>query len=498
MNNSVDAKSEINLKELETGALARTPGYGNPLITHKFGADPNVMVYDGRVYMYLTNDMYEYDEDGNVLPNTYGNINTITIISSEDLVNWTDHGHIPVAGPDGAAKWATQSWAVAVTHKSIEGKDKFFLYFSNNGSNIGVLTSDTPIGPWIDPINKPIVDRDIPGTEGVLWVFDPAVLLDDDGQGYLYFGGGLPGGENRTQEQAKSPKTARVIKLSEDMTSTVGEAKLIDAPFMFESSGIHKHNGKYYYSYSTNFAGTREKSDPKHGEIAYMISDNPMGPFVFVNSILKNPSVFFDIGGNNHQDFFKFKGQWYIAYHAQTLAKALGTVKGYRSPHINKVEYDDEGYIKDIKADMDGVSQTQNLNPYLRIEAETIAWHAGISTEKSEAPGNYVESINNNITDINNGDWLAVSHVDFGANGPESFIAHVASAVGGTIEIRLDSPVGKKIGTLHVTPTGGEQNWELMETTVESVTGVHHLFLTFVGSDEENLFNIDYWKFNSN
>ena len=211
MNNFVHIESKKKIKELETEALARTPRYGNPLITHKFGADPNAMVYQGKVYIYLTNDMYDYDEDGNVLPNTYGNINTITIISSEDLVNWTDHGHIPVAGPDGAANWATQSWAVAVTYKNIGGKDKFFLYFSNNGSNIGVLTSDTPIGPWIDPINKPLVDRNIPGTEGVIWVFDPAVLLDDDGEGYLYFGGGLPGGDDHTQEQAKKPKTARVI-----------------------------------------------------------------------------------------------------------------------------------------------------------------------------------------------------------------------------------------------------------------------------------------------
>src|SRR5699024_513830 len=162
------------------------------------------------------------------------------------------------------------------------------------------------------------------------------------------------------------------------------------------------------------------------------------------------------------------------------------------------IEYDDKDNIKNNKAYMEGVPQTHNLNQYKRIEAETIAWHTGISTEKSEASGNYLESINYNITDINNGDWLAVSNVDFGANGPKSFIANVASAIGGAIEIRLDGPKGKKIGTLNVTTTGRVQDWELMETTVESVVGVHHLFLIFVGSNEKNLFNIDYWKFTSN
>src|SRR5690625_5319562 len=100
-----------------------------------------------------------------------------------------------------------------------------------------------------DPIGKPIINANTPGTEGVIWIFDPAVLIDDDGEGYLYYGGGVPGGSSPTQEQAKHPKTARVIKLSDDMIHTEGEAQLIDAPFMFEASEIHKHDGKYYYSY---------------------------------------------------------------------------------------------------------------------------------------------------------------------------------------------------------------------------------------------------------
>lgn len=496
MNFSTNKRFSKELKGLYKKALRKTLGKGNPLITHKFGADPNVIVYDDRVYMYLTNDAFEFDDQGNLLPNTYGNINTITIISSGDLVNWTDHGHISVAGQNGVAKWATQSWAPAITYKDFNGVDKFFLYFSNNGSNIGVLTANTPIGPWIDPINKPIVDGDTPGTDGVPWIFDPAVLLDDDGIGYLYFGGGIPGGKNPTQAQAANPKTSRVIQLSEDMIHVEGSAKIIDAPFMFESSGIHKRHDKYYYSYSTNFAGSRSEDDPKYGEIAYMISDKPMGPFVYIDSILKNPSVFFDVGGNNHQDFFEFKGQWYIAYHAQTLGKALNTVKGYRSPHINKVEYDESGNIKEIKADIKGVSQVQNLNPYQRNEAETMAWHSGISTEKSVV-GESMESINHHLTNIHNKDWMAVSNIDFGERGTKSFLANIASVVGGTIEIRLDNLKGKLIGTLNVEPTGGEGVWEELEVDVEKTCGIHTVFFCFAGVDEKELFNIDYWRFTS-
>ncbi|MFR2343138.1 MAG: carbohydrate binding domain-containing protein, partial [Ruminococcus sp.] len=106
----------------------------NPLFTQRFGADPGVMEYNGRVYVYTTNDVIEYDSNGKVTENTYAQVNKINCLSSEDLVNWTDHGAIPVAGTDGIAKWATCSWAPCAAHKTINGKEKFFLYFCNGGN----------------------------------------------------------------------------------------------------------------------------------------------------------------------------------------------------------------------------------------------------------------------------------------------------------------------------------------------------------------------------
>ncbi|UJF31392.1 glycoside hydrolase family protein [Paenibacillus hexagrammi] len=86
--------------------------------------------------------------------------------------------------------------------------------------------------------------------------------------------------------------------------------------------GINKYNGKYYYSYCTNFSGGHP-SDIPTGTIAYMVSDNPLGPFTFEKTILPNPATFFGVGGNNHHAMFEFNGKWYITYHAQTLAKAM-------------------------------------------------------------------------------------------------------------------------------------------------------------------------------
>lgn len=90
-------------------AAGKVPPSGNPLVAHRYGADPYALVFGGRVYLYMTNDVLEYDGNGTVKENSYSSIRTITVISSADLVNWTDHGEIEVAGPEGAAKWATQS-----------------------------------------------------------------------------------------------------------------------------------------------------------------------------------------------------------------------------------------------------------------------------------------------------------------------------------------------------------------------------------------------------
>lgn len=479
--------------------LAKLPGNSNPLMDHKLGADPYSLVYNGRVYVYMSSDTYVYNSDGSIKENDFSSLDRIQVSSSADMVNWTDHGTIPVAGVNnknggkGIAKWAGNSWAPAVATKKINGKDKFFLYFANGGSGIGVLTADSPIGPWTDPLGKALLTQSTPGMAGVTWLFDPAVLLNDDGTGYLYSGGGIPNESNPAS--IANPKTARVIKLGADMISVNGSATTIDAPYMFEDSGIHKYNGKYYYSYCINFAGTHPAQYPA-GEIGYMVSDNPMGPFTYKGHFLKNPYNFFGVGGNNHHAVFNFKNEWYVVYHAQTVSKAqIGTGKGYRSPHINKLVHNADGSIAEVQANMAGIAQLSNLNPYTRVEAETIGWQAGIATEPTQASGGPISNLN--VTNINNGDWVAVGRADFGSSGAKTFKANVATTGGGNIEVRLDSDTGPLVGTLKVTSTGGMQNWKEMQTTINNVTGIHNVYLVFTGSGNANLFNLDYWQFAS-
>lgn len=484
-----DCAASILQKYLDTGALAKKLGYGNPIMTQEFGADPYAIVYNGRVYVYMTADDYEYDADGNLLDNSFSYIKTLRVVSSSDMVNWTDHGEIAVAGENGAAKWASLSWAPAIAYKQIDGKDKFFLYFANGGGGIGVLEADTPLGPWEDPVGQALLTHSSPGCEGVPWMFDPAVLVDDDGSAYLYFGGGVPEG------QELNPKSARVAKLGDDMISIEGTPQEIDAPCMFEDSGIFKFGDKYYYSYCSNFSGVHGEGYPGYGTICYMVSDDPMGPFEYAGEIFENPSVWFNVGGNNHHATFVFEGKSYFIYHAQTVSKEEGKAKGYRSTHIDKIDLNSDGTIKPIAGTYEGISQLHEMNPYERIDAETIAWNAGVKAEVCSEPGKLFSDYNMSLTNLQESDWTSVSQLNFGENGAKTFEVYAASEKGGKIEVRLDSPDGTLIGTAEVPATGSDKTYQLVSCDVDNVTGTQNVFLVFRGADSENIMNVDYYQF---
>lgn len=199
-----DIKMEKTIEE-----IAVTEGYKgledtNPIMTQRFGADPYAMVYKDRVYFYMTADEFEYDVTKEIKENTYGRIHRINVVSTDDMVNFTDHGFIEAASRLGCAKWAKNSWAPAAAWKEIDGKPQFFLYFADAGGGIGVLQADSPTGPFRDPLGKGLITRETPNCADVLWLFDPAVLMDDDGRAYLYFGGGVPEGK------VAAPGTGRV------------------------------------------------------------------------------------------------------------------------------------------------------------------------------------------------------------------------------------------------------------------------------------------------
>jgi arabinoxylan arabinofuranohydrolase len=433
-----------------------------PIVSHRFLADPASLVYNGRVYLYCSND----DENPATEDGGY-QMTSIVCVSSSDLKNWTDHGIVFQVPRD--ATWAGLSWAPSAAERD----GTFYLYFGNGANGIGVASADSPTGPFTDPIDQRLVSSSTPGVLPAtnLWLFDPMTFVDDDGQAYMYFGGN---GEDNL----------RVIKLNDDMISLDGAATQFHVPYFFEAAWMHKHNGTYYFSYSTN---------PTNGmRIDYMTSDNPTSDFTYGGIVSPQPP---ENNNNNHQAIFEFNGRWYQAYHNRFVARQAGIPPVYkRNLCLDSIFHNPDGSIVTMVNTTDGLPQIGYINPFERVEAETMDDQNGIYTEVCSEGGM-------NLTNIENGDWIKVRGVDFGSDGAGAFTAGVAcdmkygATKGGSLEIRIDDVTGTVIGTVPVSYTGGPQVWKSETITINDVTGVHDVYFVFTGEDNENLFNFDYWYF---
>jgi len=420
-----------------------------PVMSHRYLADPGSLVYDGRIYLYNSND----DDNAGAAYTMH----SVVCVSTTDLKNWTDHG-VVFQVPEGAS-WANNSWAP----QPITRDGKIYLYFGNSASGIGVASSSSPTGGFKDAKGSYLVNSATPGAPGSgSWLFDPGAFIDDDGQAYLSFGGN---GETY----------ARIIKLGSDLVSVSGSAAALSPTGFYEASFLFKRKSNYYFAYS---------SDSSHGlRIDYLMSSSPQSGYTYTGVIADQPPV---NDNNNHASEFEFKGQWYHAYHNRSVSTAAGIATTYkRNLAIEVLDFKDDGTIKQVSYTTDGVPQIGTLNPYGRVEAETFNAQSGIETETCSAGGM-------NLTQIANGDWVKVRGVNFGSAGAKTYSASVAStAVGGSIELHLDSPTGTLIGTCAVPATGGAQVWMNTTCDVSAASGVKDLVLKFVGGS----FNVDYWQF---
>lgn len=411
----------------------------NPIISHKFTADPNAMVWNGRVYVYCSRDDNNKGEAYDIID--------YTLISSDDMVNWTDHGEVFKVPRD--ASWANRAYAPGC----VEREGKFYLYFPDGGSSIGVAVGEKPDGPFKDALGKAIVSKSMPNCD-VEWLFDPAAYIDDDGQAYLYFGGG----------QNTAGTNLRVIKLNKDMISTSGTAVTIKAPKSFEAAFVHKFNNKYYFTYSTDFSNGAAKID-------YMTSDNPMTNFTHKGTVLPNPPK--NKGNNNHASIVEFKDKWYIFYHDRSISNEVYT----RSVNVDVVTYNTDGTMKQTSCTVAGPAQIKNLNPFDTIQAETMNKQKGIKTDICSEGGIM-------LTSIADGDYTNISGVDFGTGAAKFEIRAASAASGGTIELRLGSVTGTLAGTCTIDGTGGWTTWKNFSCEVSGASGVKDLYLVYKGSGE--------------
>lgn len=502
--------------------------------TMVFCADPTSMEVDGKIYMYATLDQRSYTnnfnnsgeavnasndpENGMVIANKY-QTKKLAIYSSSDLVNWTDEGVIDMekvysdSGVAASAAWAWNSWAPTAMKYDCDGdgKDEYYIFFTNGG-DVGYVKGETPTGPWKDELGKLLIKKsEIPDGKGdnIIWDFDPSVLMDDDGQAYIYWGGGNPS----DPEGAKHPKTSRACRMNiqpdkvEMDWDTISE---LDSYYMFEDNEINKFQGKYVYSYCANWNVPSNNKYIKDGaavSIVAYISDDPLnvtsdpenyteGEPKFIGAVLKNPGEeLFDEWYNNHHHMFEFNGKYYIMYHTTALdqflykdfyAAAKKKSLSYRNMHIDEIQVDVAGDNPTIKIQptYEGVEQTKKFNPYQVINATTQS-HQGGLTRKITDDGTVV------LDKIDTGDWTRIDGVDFGANGAKKLETSILSETNqGSIEVYLDKALtGTKIATMQMKDTSG--NFETLSADLNNVTGVHDVYFVFRGEG----YNVATWEF---
>lgn len=434
----------------------------NPIIQTYYTADPAPMVHNGRVYLYTS-----HDEDETV--KNFFTMYDWRCYSTTDMVNWTDHGSIASLKNFTWMDKTNGAWAP----QCIARNGKFYLYVPIHGEGIAVLVSDSPTGPFSDPIGKRLVDSD-----HVWQDIDPTVAIDENGQAYLYWG---------------NPKLW-YVKLNEDMVSydrTIGENGIVSIEMTAEAFGSKKgRDGKPGTTYTEGpWLFTRNSlwymvyaasGIPEY--IAYSTAASPEGPWTYKGNIMERaPHLAF----TNHSGIIDFKGNSYFFYHDQDLSKGQGFK---RSVSVEQFKYNADGSVPLIIPTKEGVKQSvSNLNPYKRVEAETIAWSEGLKTASDSKTGVF-------ITKIDNGDYINVCSVDFG-KGAKKFEASMASeSTGGQIEIRLDSVDGELLGVCEVKNTGGLHKWAVQSCKVKKTNGIHNLCFVFKGGDSQ-LFNFDWWQF---
>ena len=312
------------------------------LVPNDYMADPSAHVFEGKLYIYPSHDWesgVEENDNGD-----HFNMKDYHVFSIEDVENGeaVDHGvvlsveDIPWAG--------RQLWDCDVAYKN----GKYYMYFPMKDKNdifrFGVAISDKPYGPFV-PQPAPMMGS---------YSIDVAVF-EDQGKHYFYFGG-IWGGQlqryrnNKALECAVLPKDdepalcPKVAVLRDDMLEFGEEPrdiKILDEngeelkhgnPYrFFEASWMHKHNGKYYFSYSTGDTHF----------LCYAVGDNPYGPFTYQGVIL-TPVV----GWTTHHSIVEFKGKTYLFFHDSVPS---GGKTWLRSMKVIELEYNEDGTIKTIE-----------------------------------------------------------------------------------------------------------------------------------------------------
>lgn len=411
----------------------------NPIITGQFTADPTARVFEGKLYLYPSHDIpspVERLKEWFCMADYH-------VFSSENLVDWTDHGmilsqeNVPWVDSESYSMWAPDC---------VYKDGKYYFYFpaspkGKKGFNVGVAIADKPYGPF-KPLPEPIK-----GVGGI----DPCVLLDTDGQAYLYWSG----------------RGLNVAKLKDNMTELASEPVLVadvedgfkEGPFAF------KHNGKYYLTYPW----VKDKTEC----LAYAMSDNPMGPFEYKGIIMEqSPTGCW----TNHHSLVEYKGQWYLFYHHNDYSPEFDK---NRSVRVDSLTFNPDGTIQLVTPTLRGVGIT-DAGKAIQLDRYSAISQEGASID-------YINQANKfdgwKVLFNRKDAWVSYNRVDFGNQEWQKVDARVLSSAGGTLGVYANE---KMIAEIEVPASVSE--WKTLSVPVEvAQAGIQDLRVSLVKGNDVQL-----------
>jgi hypothetical protein len=384
----------------------------NPLLMDAFAADPTARVFEGKIYLFPSHDIPpQAGRRGGFIMEDYH------VYSSENLMDWKDHG---VIVDQKTVPWVNPNngmWAPDCVFKN----GKYYFYFPANSKDtsarrqgvqrVGVAVADRPFGPYKPEAN---FIPDIPPS------IDPCVLIDPkDGAAYLFY----------------SMNAIFVAKLKDNMLEmaeqpqripNLPERGLVEGPFAFE------RNGKYYLTLPHDVGG---------GEaLEYAMADSPKGPYTMKGVIMdKHTSGCW----TNHHSLVQYKGQWYLFYHDNELAPRDGSRRSARADYLT---FNEDGTIPKVIPTLRGVGicdakRHVQIDRYSAVSKEGTAVSFLNSAKTSEGW---------KIALTKKDAFVRYDRVEFGKAPLKGVKVRAQSSSGATIEIRLDKADGTLLAKVEI------------------------------------------------
>ncbi len=406
----------------------------NPVIRDQFAADPTARVFNNKVYVYPSHDIPAPEgqrQDWFCMADYH-------VFSSENLTDWTDHGmilsqeQVPWGKTDAYSMWAPDC---------VYKNGKYYFYFPNapkdgRGFAVGVAIANQPEGPFT------CVQEPIMGISGI----DPCVLIDDDGSAYIYWSGmGIRGArlkENMLEldgelQEVKIPKRDGMpemppMKMGGQVMEGLPDG-FKEGPFAF------KRNGWYYLTFPWVRGNTSNGANPTE-TLAYAMSKSPLGPWDFKGIIMAEHD---NHCWTNHHSILEYKGQWYIFYHRNDFSPNMDK---RRSARIEKIAFNSDGTIQEVKQTMRGVGINQAVE---RIEIDRY------NSASNDVTTQLIDTINTfrsfEATLSQKGSWLRYNDIDFNSVTDAYLVVNVKAADNTEFFVREKSAKGKIIAKVPMT-----------------------------------------------